>query len=108
MVLHYTETVLIVLHLCQWKVYCTYTRIDADEQTLRPPLRKIRGRQKGVGDLRDPQGLGVGSEAGEADVELGVDLEDPPEVGGDGLELHAEATVAGDGEAVLGSHQGRG
>ena len=59
----------------------------------------------GSGEQSGSQRLGVGGEAGEADVELGVDLEDPLEVGGDGLQLHAEAPVAGDREAVLPHHR---
>ena len=50
------------------------------------------------------QCLGVDGEAGEADVELAVDLEGPLEVGGDGLQLHTEVVVTGDGEAVLPHH----
>lgn len=37
-----------------------------------------------------------------------MDLEHPLEVGGDGLQLHAEAAVAGDGEAVLPHHRHHG
>lgn len=50
------------------------------------------------------QRLGVGGQAGEADVELAVDFVDALEIGGDGLELDAETAIAGDGEAVLSNH----
>ena len=56
----------------------------------------------------DSQRLGVGGEPGEPDVELVVDLEHPLEVGGDRLQLHAEAAVAGDREAVLPHHRHHG
>lgn len=55
-----------------------------------------------------PQRLGVGGEAGEADVELVVDLEHPLEVRRDGLQLHPEPPVAGDREAVLPHHRHHG
>lgn len=64
--------------------------------------------QKRIEDPGDPQRLGVGGEAREADVELVVDLEYPLEVGGDRLQLHAEAAVAGDREAVLPHHRDHG
>lgn len=50
------------------------------------------------------QRLGVGGKAGEADVELVVDFVDALEIGGDGLELDAEATVAGDSKTILSHH----
>ena len=49
-------------------------------------------------------GLGVGDEAGQADPEVGRDLEDLGEVGGDGAQLDAEAGVGGEGHALLALH----
>ena len=54
------------------------------------------------------QGLDIGGQAREADVELVVDLEDPLKVGGDGLEVDPEASVAGDREAILAHHRHHG
>ena len=53
-------------------------------------------------------GLGVGDEAGQADPEVGGDLEDLGEVGGDGAQLDAEARVRGERHAVLALHGDHG
>lgn len=50
------------------------------------------------------QSLSIGGEAGEAEEEPVADSVDFLEVGGDGLELNTEATIGGDGEAVLPHH----
>lgn len=50
------------------------------------------------------QRLGIGSEARKTDVELVVDLVDPLEIGGDGLQLHSQTPIAGNREAVFPHH----
>jgi hypothetical protein len=75
---------------------------------VRPPSPKRGAETKRIEDPGHPQRLGVGGEPREPDVELVVDLEHPSEVGGDRLQLHAEAAVAGDREAVLPHHRHHG
>lgn len=50
------------------------------------------------------QCLSIGGEARETDKELVVNLGDPLEIGGYGLQLNSQSSIAGNGEAVLAHH----
>lgn len=51
------------------------------------------------------QGLGISSEARKTNIELFMDLVDPLEIGGNGLEVDSKPPIAGDREAVLAHHR---